>query len=157
MTRLTHAPRCLQLTAKRCRLGVSVHDVAKADFLVQVEQCSAAGSVRVGVMQTASQSARTGENWFSPDNVGRVHYCGAGLFSGNYREKSRLSAAVNSGFSNGDVVGVHVCGHSVTFSKNGATIPGKMRRNGPVYFGIQLCCPGDTMSLVKFTHIADGH
>ena len=76
-------------------------------------------------------------------------YCGAGLFSGNYREKSRLCGAISSGFIAGDVVGVHVRGHDVSFSKNGASIPGKMKRSGHVYLGIQLCSAGDQITLLN--------
>ena len=100
-------------------------------------------------MQITSQSACTGENWFSPDYVGRVQYCGGGLFTGSSREKSRNSGAVNSSLVPGDVVVVHVRGDNVSFSKNGAPIPGKMRRFGPVYMGVQLCSPGDQVSLLK--------
>ena len=80
----------------------------------------------------------------------------AGIFSGNSREKSRLSGAINSGLVAGDTIGVHVCGDDVTFSKNGAPIPGKLRRVGPVYFGVQLCMPGDKVTLVRLSHAADG-
>ena len=106
-------------------------------------------------MQTISQSARTGENWFSKENIGRVLYCGAGIFSGNYREKSRLSGAINSGLVVGDAVGVHVRGDDVMFSKNGAPIPGKLRRSGPLYFGVQLCMPGDQVTLIKRVQESD--
>ena len=130
------------------RLAQQIHPTASADFELRIDHCSSY-SVRVGVMQTTSQSACTGENWYSADNVGRVMYCGAGLFSGNYREKSRLSGAIGSGFIAGDVVGVHVRGHDVSFSKNGVSIPGKMRRSGHVYLGIQLCSPGDQITLLN--------
>ena len=72
------------------RLGEQVHPVASADFTLRIDRCSSC-SVRIGVLQEHSKSARTGENWFHPDYVGRVQYCGGGLFSGNYREKSRHS------------------------------------------------------------------
>jgi hypothetical protein len=109
---------------RACSLGVQVHDLSSADFLVRLDRCNSAGSARVGVMQSISLSARHGENWYTAENYGRVLYCGAGLFSGNYRIKSRLSFAVNSGLSAGDTVGVHVRQSEVSFSKNGATIPG---------------------------------
>jgi hypothetical protein len=137
------------------RLGVQIHPISKADATVRIDNCGTT-SVRIGVMQTISQSARTGENWFSKENVGRVIYCGAGIFSGNSREKSRLSGAINSGLVAGDTIGVHVCGDDVTFSKNGAPIPGTLRRVGPVYFGVQLCMPGDKVTLVRLSHAADG-
>lgn len=122
--------------------------MANADYIISIDRCGTY-SVRIGVMQTPSLSARSGENWYSADNVGRVLYCGAGLFTGNYREKSRLSGAVNSGLVAGDIVGVHLRGQDLSFSKNGAPIPGKMRRSGPVYLGVQLCSPGDQVTLVK--------
>ena len=140
--------------SRACRLGAQIHPISKADCSVKIDNCGTT-SVRIGVVQTVSQSARTGENWFSKENVGRAIYCGAGIFSGNAREKSRLSGAINSGLVAGDTVGVHVCGEDVTFSKNGAPIPGKMRRCGPVYFGVQLCMPGDKVTLVKLSHAAD--
>lgn len=136
------------------RLGEQIHPVSNADFLVKIDNCGTT-SVRIGVMQTISQSARTGENWFSKENIGRVLYCGAGIFSGNYREKSRLSGAINSGLVVGDTVGVHVRGDDVTFSKNGAPIPGKLRRSGPIYFGVQLCMPGDQVTLIKRNQTSD--
>ena len=84
--------RCRGLTARGRpdRLGEQVHPVASADFTLRIDRCSSC-SVRIGVLQEHSKSARTGENWFHPDYVGRVQYCGGGLFSGNYREKSRHS------------------------------------------------------------------
>jgi len=86
--------------------------------------------VRIGVIQKLSQSARTGQNWYSHDNRGACLFAGAGLFSGNYREKSPLTGAITSNFKVGDHVGVHVRGEHVTFSKNGVRIPGEMCRSG---------------------------
>jgi len=129
-------------------LGDQIHPISNHDYTLRIDQCNSY-SVRIGILQTMSQSARTGENWFSTENVGCVMYCGSGLFSGNYREKSRLSAAVNSGFLAGDVVGVHIRGQDLSFSKNGAPIPGKLRRTGPVYLGIQMCSAGDHITLIK--------
>ena len=60
-----------------------------------------------------------------------------------------VPGAVNSSLVTGDVVGVHVRGYDVTFSKNGAPIPGKMRRAGPVYMAVQLCSPGDQVTIIK--------
>jgi len=84
--------RCRGLTAhgRSDRLGEQVHPVESADFTLRIDHCSSC-SVRIGVLQASSESARTGENWFHPDYVGRVQYCGGGLFTGNYREKSRHS------------------------------------------------------------------
>jgi hypothetical protein len=135
----------------RCRIGRladQLHPVASADYSLRIDRCSSC-SVRIGVMQINSWTARTGQNWFSPDLVGRVQYCGGGLFTGSSREKSRNSGAINSTLVAGDVIGVHVRGDDVSFSKNGAPIPGKMRRHGPVYMGVQLCSPGDQVSLLK--------
>jgi hypothetical protein len=86
--------------------------------------------VRIGVIQKLSQSARTGQNWYSHDNRGACLFAGAGLFSGNYREKSPLTGAITSNFKVGDLVGVHVRGEHLTFSKNGVRIPGEMCRSG---------------------------
>jgi hypothetical protein len=60
-----------------------------------------------------------------------------------------VPGAVNSSLVTGDVVEVHVRGDDVTFSKNGAPIPGKMRRTGPVYMAVQLCSPGDQVTILK--------
>ena len=138
--------------------------------------------MRIGVIQTLSQSARTGQNWYSHENRGSCLFAGAGLFSGNYREKSPLTGAITSNFKAGDLIGVHVRGEQLTFSKNGVRIPGEMCRSGvfaatlffvvcetcwalenknsrftevsfcragPVYLGVQLCNPGDQVTLIK--------
>ena len=64
--------------------------MGSADFTLRIDHCSSC-SVRIGVLQAPSELPRTGKNWFHPDYVGHVYYCGGGLFTGNYREKSRHS------------------------------------------------------------------
>eukprot|EP00961_Rhodomonas_salina_P196012 2646008-Rhodomonas_salina.3 len=124
------------------RVGGRVEDVANAEWMVKVDAVGA-HSARVGVLQIANTSARTGENWFSPANVGSAMYIGGGIFSGNKKEKSAATSAIRAALAEGDVIGVHVQGKSVTFSKNGHVIPGALRRVGSIQLGVQLCSPGE--------------
>jgi len=130
------------------RMAGRVEEIASAEWVLKVEAMGA-HSVRIGVLQTANTSPRTGENWFDSKQVGSAWYVGGGLFSGNVKQKSVATSATRSGVLEGDVVGVHVRGHLVSFSKNGQPIPGSMRRGGTLQLAVQLCSPGDSVSVLS--------
>mmetsp|Transcript_47283 Transcript_47283/g.147834 ORF Transcript_47283/g.147834 Transcript_47283/m.147834 type:complete len:118 (-) Transcript_47283:3409-3762(-) len=106
-------------------------------------------SIRLGVMQMINQTATTGMNWFDRSNVGSVWYIGNGVFTGDQRERSTHTSAVTSGYGEGDVVGVHLRGKLLHFSKNGLDIPGKLQRSGSVYFSVQMCTAGDQVTVLS--------
>ena len=125
-----------------------VEETAAATWLLNVNSVGS-HSVRIGVIQVANTSALTGENWFSSANVGSALYVGGGIFSGSKKEKSPATAAMRSTFVDGDVVGIHVKGKELSFTKNGQAIPGSLRRVGAVQLAVQLCSPGDSVSVVS--------
>eukprot|EP00960_Hanusia_phi_P033876 750695-Hanusia_phi.AAC.2 len=106
-------------------------------------------AIRLGVMQMINQTATTGKNWFDRSNVGSVWYIGNGVFTGDQREKSSHTSAVTSSYGEGDVVGVHLRGKFLHFSKNGHDIPVKLQRSGNVYFCVQMCSAGDQVTVVS--------